>query len=100
MRMLVRCLGADRAKQAGRAAGLQAPYPLGVGWATSLTLMGAMTTSDYQGTPDGLTEAWRDRIDIGQPTAFPGMVDALRALQDQLPGSSPPAQGASGIAAP
>ena len=35
-----------------------------------------MTTSDYQGTPDGLTEAWRDRIDIGQPTAFPAMVDA------------------------
>jgi acyl-CoA thioesterase FadM len=57
-----------------------------------------MTTSDYQGTPDGLTEAWRNRIDIGQPTAFPAMVDALRKLQDQLTGSSPPEQVASRIA--
>ena len=44
-----------------------------------------MTTSDYQGTPDGLTEAWRNRIDIGQPTAFPVIVDALRKLQDEVP---------------
>ena len=57
-----------------------------------------MTTSDYQGTPDGLTEAWRDRIDIGQPTAFPAMIDALRALQDQVTGSSPPEQVAGKIA--
>ena len=54
-----------------------------------------MTTSDYQGTPDGLTEAWSSRIDIGQPTAFPAMVDALRNLQDQLTGSSPPEQRAA-----
>jgi hypothetical protein len=33
--------------------------------------MGAMTASDYQGTPDGLTEAWRDQIDVGQPAASP-----------------------------
>jgi acyl-coenzyme A thioesterase PaaI-like protein len=57
-----------------------------------------MTVSDYQGTPAGLTEAWRNRIDIGQPTAFPVMVDALRKLQDQLTGSSPPEQVASRIA--
>ncbi|HEY1664607.1 MAG TPA: PaaI family thioesterase [Trebonia sp.] len=57
-----------------------------------------MTTSDYQGTPDGLTEAWRSRIDIGQPTAFPVMVDALRKLQDQLTGSNPPEQVANRIA--
>ena len=57
-----------------------------------------MTTSDYQGTPDGLTEAWRDRIDLGQPTAFPAMIDALRALQDQVTGSSPPEQVAGKIA--
>src|ERR1700728_3871339 len=57
-----------------------------------------MTTSDYQGTPDGLSEAWRSRIDIGQPTAFPVMVDALRKLQDQLTGSNPPEQVASRIA--
>jgi acyl-coenzyme A thioesterase PaaI-like protein len=57
-----------------------------------------MTTSDYQGTPDGLTEAWRDRIDVGQPTAFPAMIDALRALQDQVTGSSPPEQVAGEIA--
>jgi acyl-coenzyme A thioesterase PaaI-like protein len=57
-----------------------------------------MTTSDYQGTPDGLTEAWRERIDIGQPTAFPAMIDALRALQDQVTGSSPPEQVAGKIA--
>jgi len=56
-----------------------------------------MTTSDYQGTPDGLTEAWRDRIDIGQPTAFPGMIDALRALQDQMTGSNPPEQVAAKV---
>jgi hypothetical protein len=57
-----------------------------------------MTASDYQGTPDGLTEAWRSRIDIGQPTAFPVMVDALRKLQDQLTGSNPPEQVAGRIA--
>jgi acyl-coenzyme A thioesterase PaaI-like protein len=57
-----------------------------------------MTASDYQGTPDGLTEAWRSQIDIGQPTAFPLMVDALRKLQDQLTGSNPPEQVATRIA--
>jgi acyl-coenzyme A thioesterase PaaI-like protein len=57
-----------------------------------------MTASDYQGTPDGLTEAWRNRIDIGQPTAFPVMVDALRKLQDQLTGSNPPEPVAARIA--
>src|SRR3984957_19842005 len=57
-----------------------------------------MTTSDYQGTPDGLTEAWPNRIDIGQPTAFPVMVDALRRLQDQLTGSNPPEPVAARIA--
>jgi acyl-coenzyme A thioesterase PaaI-like protein len=57
-----------------------------------------MTASDYQGTPDGLTEAWRNRIDIGQPTAFSAMIDALRALQDQVTGSSPPEQVAGKIA--
>jgi acyl-coenzyme A thioesterase PaaI-like protein len=57
-----------------------------------------MTASDYQGTPDGLTEAWRNRIDIGQPTAFPFMVDALRELQDQLTGSNPPELVAGRIA--
>jgi acyl-coenzyme A thioesterase PaaI-like protein len=57
-----------------------------------------MTASDYQGTPDGLTEAWRNRIDIGQPTAFPVMVDALRKLQDQLTGANPPELVASRIA--
>jgi acyl-coenzyme A thioesterase PaaI-like protein len=57
-----------------------------------------MTTSDYQGTPDGLTEAWRNRVDIGQPTAFPAMVDELRKLQDQLTGSNPPEQVAGRIA--
>jgi acyl-coenzyme A thioesterase PaaI-like protein len=57
-----------------------------------------MTTSDYQGTPDGLAEAWRSRIDIGQPSAFPAMVEALRKLQDQLTGSSPPEGVASRIA--
>jgi acyl-coenzyme A thioesterase PaaI-like protein len=56
-----------------------------------------MTASDYQGTPDGLTEAWRNRFDIGQPTAFPAMVDALRKLQDQLTGSNPPGQVAGRI---
>jgi acyl-coenzyme A thioesterase PaaI-like protein len=60
--------------------------------------MGAMTASDYQGTPDGLTEAWRDQIDIGQPAAFSAMIDALRALQDQVTGSSPPEQVAGQIA--
>jgi acyl-coenzyme A thioesterase PaaI-like protein len=95
--MLVRCVGADRAKQPGRTARLQAPYPLGIGWKSS-SLTGAITTSDYQGTPDGLTEAWRDRIDIGQPAAFPVMVDALRNLQDQLTGSSPPEEVAGRIA--
>jgi acyl-coenzyme A thioesterase PaaI-like protein len=57
-----------------------------------------MTASDYQGTPDGLTEAWRNRIDIGQPTAFPVMVDALRKLQDQLTGANPPELVAGRIA--
>jgi acyl-coenzyme A thioesterase PaaI-like protein len=57
-----------------------------------------MTASDYQGTPDGLTEAWRNRIDIGQPTAFPVMVDALRKLQDQLTGANPPEPVAARIA--
>jgi acyl-coenzyme A thioesterase PaaI-like protein len=57
-----------------------------------------MTASDYQGTPDGLTEAWRDRIDIGEPKAFPVMVDELRRLQDQLTGSNPPEQVAARIA--
>jgi acyl-coenzyme A thioesterase PaaI-like protein len=57
-----------------------------------------MTTSDYQGTPDGLTEAWRDRIDIGQPKAFPVMIDELRKLQDQMTGSNPPEQVAGKIA--
>ena len=57
-----------------------------------------MTASDYQGTPDGLTEAWHNRIDIGQPAAFPVMVDALRKLQDQLTGSNPPEQVATKIA--
>jgi acyl-coenzyme A thioesterase PaaI-like protein len=57
-----------------------------------------MTTSEYQGTPDGLTEAWRNRLDIGQPAAFPAMIDALRELQDQMPGSSPPEQVARRIA--
>src|ERR1700722_9898281 len=57
-----------------------------------------MTTSDYQGTPDGLTEAWRSRIDIGQPTAVPVMVAGLRTLQGQLTGSNPPEQVASRIA--
>jgi acyl-coenzyme A thioesterase PaaI-like protein len=57
-----------------------------------------MTASDYQGTPDGLTEAWRNRIDIGQPTAFPVMADALRKLQDQLTGSNPPEPVAARIA--
>ena len=57
-----------------------------------------MTTSDYQGTPDGLSEVWRNRVDIGQPTAFPAMVDALRKLQDQLTGSNPPEPVAGMIA--
>jgi acyl-coenzyme A thioesterase PaaI-like protein len=57
-----------------------------------------MTASDYQGTPDGLTEAWRNRVDIGQPTAFPVMVDALRKLQDQLTGANPPELVAGRIA--
>jgi acyl-coenzyme A thioesterase PaaI-like protein len=57
-----------------------------------------MTTSDYQGTPDGLTEAWRNRIDVGRPAGFPVMVDALRKLQDQLTGSSPPEPVAGRIA--
>jgi acyl-coenzyme A thioesterase PaaI-like protein len=57
-----------------------------------------MTASDYQGTPDGLTEAWRERIDLGQPTAFPVMIDELRKLQDQVTGSNPPEQVAGRIA--
>jgi acyl-coenzyme A thioesterase PaaI-like protein len=57
-----------------------------------------MTASDHQGTPDGLTEAWRNRIDIGRPTAFPVMIDALRKLQDQLTGSHPPEQVSARIA--
>jgi acyl-coenzyme A thioesterase PaaI-like protein len=57
-----------------------------------------MTASDYQGTPDGLTEAWRNRIDVGQPTAFPVMVEALRELQDQLTGANPPEPVAARIA--
>src|SRR3984957_2646703 len=97
LRLLVQCLGNHRAEQAGRPAGLPTPYPLGIGWATS-SLTGTMTTSDYQGTPDGLTEAWRDRIDIGRPAGFPAMVDALRKLQDQLTGSNPPEQVATRIA--
>jgi acyl-coenzyme A thioesterase PaaI-like protein len=57
-----------------------------------------MTAADYQGTPEGLAEAWRNRVDAGQPTAFPAMVDALRELQDQLTGSNPPEQVAARIA--
>jgi hypothetical protein len=60
--------------------------------------MGVTAASDYQGTPGGLTEARRNRIGIGQPTAFPVMVDAPRVLQDQITGSSPPEQVAGRIA--
>jgi hypothetical protein len=56
-----------------------------------------MTTSEYHGTPDGLTAAWHDRVDIGQPVAFPAMIDALRELQDQMTGSRPPEQVATRI---
>jgi acyl-coenzyme A thioesterase PaaI-like protein len=57
-----------------------------------------LTTAERPGTPDGLTEAWRDRIDVGQPAGFSAMIDALRDLQDQVTGSNPPEQVASGIA--
>lgn len=60
--------------------------------------MGAMTTSAYRGTPDGLTAAWHDRLDVGQPAGFAAMIDALRELQDQMTDSSPPENVAARIA--
>jgi acyl-coenzyme A thioesterase PaaI-like protein len=50
-----------------------------------------MTTSpEYRGTPDGLIEALRDRLDAGESAEFATMIDALRVLQDRITAARPP----------
>jgi hypothetical protein len=55
-----------------------------------------MPAPDYRGTPegltDGLTAAWRERVDLTSPVGYEAMVDALRTLLDHIAGSRPPAQ--------
>ena len=39
---------------------------------------------------DGLSAAWLGREELGPQPAFSAMIEALRALQDQVTGSAPP----------
>ena len=52
-----------------------------------------MPAPDYRGTPegltDGLTAAWRERVELTSPVGYEAMVDALRALLDHVAGSRP-----------
>jgi acyl-coenzyme A thioesterase PaaI-like protein len=54
-----------------------------------------MSTPSYRGTPEGLetgglTGAFPDRVGTADPRRFAALIDALRALQDQITGSRPP----------
>jgi acyl-coenzyme A thioesterase PaaI-like protein len=58
-----------------------------------------MTTSpEYRGTPDGLIDALRDRVDPGEPADFARMIDALRVLQDRITAARPPEEVAGRVA--
>jgi acyl-coenzyme A thioesterase PaaI-like protein len=55
-----------------------------------------MAASEHRGTPDGLTPdglttSWQDRESLGPQPGFLALIEALRALQDQVTGSRPPA---------
>jgi len=46
--------------------------------------------TSYDGTPEGLAESLRSHRAIGDTTAFPAMIEALRTLQDRMTAANPP----------
>jgi acyl-coenzyme A thioesterase PaaI-like protein len=54
-----------------------------------------MSTAEHGQSPydtelDGLSAAWLGRAELGAQPGFSAMIEALRALQDQVTGSAPP----------
>jgi acyl-coenzyme A thioesterase PaaI-like protein len=46
--------------------------------------------TSYDGMPEGLAESLRNHRAIGEMTAFPAMIEALRVLQDRMTAADPP----------